>query len=78
VSVVTSDEHSGYRLTAGALIERQRLELEPLDETPGARHLCLRTDRSLEEVAEDVEASLDRLLARAARPRRRARLGICA
>ena len=45
---------------AGAdLAERQRLEFEPLDDVPAARHLALRTDRPVEEVADDVEALLD-------------------
>lgn len=43
----------------GGLAERQRREFEPLDEVPAGRHLVLRTDRAVEEIADDVEALLD-------------------
>lgn len=41
------------------LAERQRREFEPLDEVPAARHLPIRTDRPIEQIADDVEALLD-------------------
>jgi aminoglycoside phosphotransferase family enzyme/predicted kinase len=43
----------------GELAERQRREFEPLDEVRADRHLVLRTDRAVEEIADDVEALLD-------------------
>lgn len=42
-----------------ALARIQQEEFEPLDEVPATRHLALRTDRPVEEVADDVEALLD-------------------
>jgi uncharacterized protein len=43
----------------GELAERQRLEFEPLDEVPAGRHLVTRTDRPVEQIADDLEALLD-------------------
>ena len=43
----------------GELAERQQREFEPLNEVPAGRHLVLRTDRPVEEIADDVEALLD-------------------
>ncbi len=42
-----------------ALARVQQAEFEPLDEVPAARHLSLRTDRPVVEVADDLEALLD-------------------
>jgi uncharacterized protein len=47
----------------GELIDRQGREFEPLDEVPAARHLAVRTDRPVAEIAADVEALLDVRLA---------------
>jgi hypothetical protein len=41
------------------LARRQRGEFEPLDEVAASRHLCVRTDRRVDEIADDVEALLD-------------------
>jgi len=53
------------------LAQRQLAEFEPLDEAPASAHLPLRTDRPVEQVADDVEALMDaRLSQRSAKPSR--------
>lgn len=42
-----------------AIVERQRHEFEPLDEVQAKTHLALRTDRTPDEVLDDLEAALD-------------------
>lgn len=41
------------------VVERQRFELEPLDEVPPEEHLVLRTDRPAGRLVEEIEAALD-------------------
>jgi hypothetical protein len=43
-------------------VARLSHEWDPLDEVPAGRHVAVRSDRAVEEVADDVAAMLDRRL----------------
>ena len=43
----------------GAVLERQLARRDPLDEVPASRHLVVRTDRRIDDVADLVQAAWD-------------------
>ena len=45
------------------MVDRQLAEWRPLDDVPAAAHLALRTDREAGEIADELEALLDRRVA---------------
>lgn len=57
-------EHHAQRLSDATsdMVDRQLGEWEPLDETPAVAHLTVRTDRDPAEIADELEALLDRRL----------------
>jgi len=48
----------------GAVVRRERLAWDPLDEVPADAHITLRTDRVLPDIVDDVAALLDSRLRR--------------
>ena len=49
-----------------AVLRRQLADRDPLDEVPAARHVIVRSDQPVEELAAEVEAALDLRAARKA------------
>jgi hypothetical protein len=46
------------------LVDRQLAEWEPLDEIAPAAHVCVRSDQDPAAIVEELEAALDRRLAK--------------